>query len=67
MIIALQRVVGFCCTTGESAIAYIYPLLAPPSHLPLHPTPIGGYRAQGWAPVSYGNFPLAVSFMATSR
>ena len=42
-------------------LAYIYPLpLEPPSHLPLHPTPLGCLRALVWVPESCSKFPLAI-------
>ena len=43
-------------------LVYQVSLLEPPSHLPLHPTPIGGHRSPVGVPQleSYVKFPLAV-------
>ena len=35
----------------------------PPSHLPLHPTPLGCYRLWFEFPESYSKFPLAIYFI----
>ena len=44
---------------------YIRPLPLEPSSNLLHPTPLGGHRALGWAPCvaqCYSKFPLAICF-----
>ena len=42
---------------------YTCPLpLEPPSHLPPHPTPLGGHSAPGWAPCTLQQLPTGCPF-----
>ena len=60
-IIILQCCVGFCHTSTWTRCRFTYVLsLEGPSHLPVHPRPLGSHRAPSWAPCTKSNFSLAL-------